>query len=324
VSLVEVTEQCAAAVGWRQTDRGWQKPALPSPSESLRRGVGLSVAFKNVGFSFGYQENCWARVELHGGAQIEEAFVYIGSAEVGQGAHTVIRQIAAETLEVPLERIHLIASDTASSPGSSGSASSSRLTVMSTSAVKGAAEKARQQWRGEERPAVGEYTYLAPKTTPFDSETGHGTPNLAYGYVAEAIEVEVDTETGQVHVLRIICADDVGKAVNPQQVEGQIEGAVAQALGWSTCENFLTADGRVLTSNLSTYLIPNISDMPEQVESIIVERPDPRMPWGIRGMGEMPFIPLAPALCAAIHDATGVWFDALPLTPERVLSRLGV
>jgi CO/xanthine dehydrogenase Mo-binding subunit len=195
---------------------------------------------------------------------------------------------------------------------------------MSTSAVKGAAEKARQQWRGEERPAVGEYTYLAPKTTPFDSETGHGTPNLAYGYVAEAIEVEVDTETGQVHVLRIICADDVGKAVNPQHVEGQIEGAVAQALGWSTCENFLTADGRVLTSNLSTYLIPNISDMPEQVESIIVERPDPRMPWGIRGMGEMPFIPLAPALCAAIHDATGVWFDALPLTPERVLSRLGV
>jgi len=321
-SLVEVTDRCATATGWRQTDKGWQKPAVLSPSESLRRGVGLSVAFKNVGFSFGYQENCWARVELHGGAQVEEAFVYIGSAEVGQGTHTVIRQVTAEMLEVPPERVRVIASDTASSPGSSGSVSSSRMTVMATNAVKGAVDRARQQWRDEERPAVAEHTYLAPKTTPFDPVTGHGTPNFAYGYVAEAVEVEVDTETGQVHVLRVVCADDVGRAVNPQQVEGQIEGAVAQALGWSTCENFLTAHGRVLTPNLSTYLIPNISDMPEQVESIIVERPDPRMPWGIRGMGEMPFIPLAPALCAAIHDATGVWFDALPLTAERVLRGL--
>jgi CO/xanthine dehydrogenase Mo-binding subunit len=196
------------------------------------------------------------------------------------------------------------------------------MTFMASSAVQGAAEKALEQWRDEERPAVGEYTYLAPKTTPFDAATGYGTPNFAYGYVAEAVEVEVDTETGQLHILRVVCADDVGKAVNPQQVEGQIEGGVAQAVGWATCENMITVDGHVLTPNLSTYLIPNISDMPEQLESVIVERPDPRAPWGVRGMGEMPFIPLAPALVAAIHDATGVWFDELPLTPERVLRGL--
>ena len=163
---------------------------------------------------------------------------------------------------------------------------------------------------------------MAPKTTTFNPETGYGTPNFAYGYVAEAVEVEVDVETGQVHILRVVCADDVGRAVNPQQVEGQIEGAVAQAIGWATCENYVAANGQVLTPNLSTYLIPNISDMPERVDSVIVEHPDPRAAWGIRGMGEMPLIPLAPALVSAIHDATGIWFDKLPLTPERVMKGL--
>jgi len=280
--------------------------------------VGIAVAFKNVGFSFGYQENCWVKIELRGGAEIEEAVVYIGSAEVGQGSHTVICQMAAEALGVPLERVRLVAADTATSPGSSGSVSASRMTFMAGNALRGAAERALERWRAEERPAVAEYTYLAPKTTPFDPETGYGTPNFAYGYVAQAVEVEVDAETGELRVLRVVCADDVGKAVNPQQVEGQIEGGVAQAVGWATCENFIVEGGRVLTPNLSTYLIPTIGDVPERVDSIIVEHPDPRGPWGVRGMGEMPFIPLAPALVAAVHDATGVWFDELPLTPEKV------
>lgn len=322
VSLTEVTEQCALAAGWQQTGAGWHKPTLPAASPTCRRGIGLATAFKNVGFSFGYQENCWAKIELRGEAEIEEALVYIGSAEVGQGTHTVIQQMAAEALDISLDQVILVASDTATSPGDAGSVSSSRMTVMASSAVQEAAEKALKRWRDEERPAVAEYTYLAPKTTQFDPETGYGTPNFAYGYVAEAVEVEVDTETGQILILRVICADDVGKAVNPQQVEGQIEGAVAQAIGWATCEDYLTANGQVLTPNLSTYLIPNISDMPERVDSVIVEHPDPRSAWGIRGMGEMPLIPLAPALVAAIHDATGTWFDELPLSPERVLREL--
>jgi len=336
VSLAKVTEQCARAAGWKKTKDGWRKPSIAGFSEltdwedsvrnsefGIRSGIGLAVAFKNVGFSFGYQENCWAKVELRGRAEIEEAVVYIGSAEVGQGTHTVIRQMAAEELHLSLERVRLVASDTATSPGSSGSASSSRMTLMAGNAVRGAAEKALERWPAEERPAVADYTYLAPKTTPFDPETGYGVPNFAYGYVAQAVEVEVDTETGELHILRVVCADDVGKAVNPQQVEGQIEGGVVQAVGWATCENFITAEGQVLTPNLSTYLIPTITDVPERMDSIIVERPDPRGPWGVRGMGEMPFIPLAPALAAALHDATGVWFDELPLTPERVLRGFG-
>jgi CO/xanthine dehydrogenase Mo-binding subunit len=322
VSLVEVTEACALAAGWYRGPEGWRKPTAPSVGMPIRRGIGLAVAFKNIGFSFGYQENCWAKVELHGAAEVEEAVVFIGTADVGQGAHTVIRQMAAEALGVDLTRVRLEAADTATSPGNSGSVSASRMTFMAGNAVRGAAAAALEHWRSEERPAVAEYTYLAPKTTRFDSETGHGTPNFAYGYVAEAVEVEVDTETGQLRVVRVHCADDVGKAVNPQLVEGQIEGGVTQALGWATVENFVTREGRVLSDRLSTYLIPTVLDMPERVASIILEHPDPRGPFGVRGMGEMPFIPLAAALVAAVHDATGVWFDEFPLTPERVVERV--
>jgi len=197
VSLVEVTTRCAEAAGWERSGRRrWRRPRLDSPSPAVRRGIGLAVAFKNVGFSFGYQENCWARVELRGQAAIESAVVSIGAAEVGQGSHTAIRQMAADALGLEIDRVRLDAADTATSPGSSGSVSASRMTFMAGNAVRGAAEAALGRWEEEERPAVGEYTYLAPPTTPFDPVTGHGTPNFAYGYVAEAVEVEVDLETG--------------------------------------------------------------------------------------------------------------------------------
>ncbi len=336
VNLVEVTRTCARVAGWEEQRQAWRRPrsdlklaaewhaptGMVRRAEALRRGVGLAVAFKNVGFSFGYAENCWARIELRGGAAVEEARVYIGSAEVGQGAHTVICQMAAEALGIDLGQVQLVPSDTATSPGSSGSASASRTTFMAGAAVRGAANEAMRRWKAEERPAVGEFTYFAPQTTRLDPVTGEGVPNLAYGYVAESVTVEVDVETGQLVVLQVVCADDVGKAVNPQQVEGQIEGGVAQALGWATCEHYVSDAGRVRTQDLSTYLMPTVQDVPVEVVPVLVERPDPRAPWGVRGMGEMPFIPLAPALVAALHDATGVWFDRLPLTPERVLQGL--
>ena len=148
-------------------------------------------------------------------------------------------------------------------------------------------------------------------------------PNFAYAYVAQAVEVEVDTETGFIKVLRVVSADDVGQAINPALVEGQIEGGVVQAQGYALLENFITKDGYVLTDQLSTYLIPTILDIPDAVEPVIVEVPDPIGPWGARGLGELPFLPLAPAIAAAVHDATGVWFDDFPLTPERVLRGLG-
>jgi CO/xanthine dehydrogenase Mo-binding subunit len=189
---------------------------------------------------------------------------------------------------------------------------------MAGNAIRGAAKLALARWRDENRPAIAEFEYLAPSTTPFDKDTGHSMPNLAYGYAAQAVEVEVDTETGMVRVLRVVSANDVGRAINPQTVQGQIEGAVVQAQGWVITEDLKVQDGYIQNPYLSTYLIPTVVDVPDRVDSVILEIPDPRGPWGARGMGEMPFLPLAPAIAAAIYDATDVWFDQLPLTPERV------
>jgi CO/xanthine dehydrogenase Mo-binding subunit len=329
VGLTETIITAARAAGWTQDVEGhWRRPAVgdmlsvisDTPS-AISHGLGFACGFKNVGFSFGYPENCWAKVELRGEAEIEEATVYCASADCGQGNHTVLAQIAAETLALPFERVRVVASDTATM-ANSGSASASRLTYVSGNAVRGAAEAAYAAWCNEERPAVAEYVYLAPKTTRLDPETGHGMPNIANGYVAEAAQVAVDTETGQVRVQRFICADDVGQAINPQQVVGQIQGGAVQALGYALQEDFQMADGRVLTDRLSTYLIPTVLDVPDAFDALIVEVPDPRGPYGARGMGEMPYLPAAAVIANALHDATGIRFDEFPLIPQRVLKKL--
>ena len=327
-SVVQVIEAARDKFGWPDTRP--PSPVTRPLSPVTRRGRGFACGFKNVGFSFGYQENSWARVELHGKDEIERAVAWHAGAEVGQGTHTVMVQMVAEAVGAPVDKVTLMTSDTVNM-GNPGSASASRMTFMAGNALKGAGEAALAKWKADtckntgtrERPAIAEYTYLGPKTTPFDKETGYAMPNFAYAYVAQAVEVEVDTETGFIKVLRVVSADDVGQAINPALVEGQIEGGVVQAQGYALLENFITKDGYVLTDQLSTYLIPTILDIPDAVEPVIVEVPDPIGPWGARGLGELPFLPLAPAIAAAVHEATGVWFDDFPLTPERVLRGLG-
>ncbi len=324
VSITQVVDACAEASGWIRSLQGWVHPGkFGSTGENpyLKRGIGFACAYKNVGFSFGAPEQSWATVELKGDVEIEEAVVHHAGADVGQGAHTVMAQMAAEALNIPIEKVRMVVSDTAVTD-SSGSASASRMTFMAGNAIKGAAEEALQKWKGEERPAVATCQYRPPRTTPLDPETGKSEPNFSYGYVAEAIEVEVDTETGQVKILNVTCTDDVGKAINPRLVQGQVEGAIVQAAGYSLMENFVQKDGQTLTRHLSTYLIPTIKDIPGNIDALILEYPDPIGPWGARGMGEMPFLPLAPAVAAAIHSATGVWFDEFPFIPERVLTGL--
>ncbi|MBV6401111.1 MAG: putative xanthine dehydrogenase subunit D [Anaerolineales bacterium] len=325
VSVAQCIEAARDRFGW---EKGKRRPeALEGKKEErgishLKRGQGFAAGFKNIGFSFGYQENCWAKIELHGATKIERVVLYHSGAEVGQGAHTVMMQMAAEATGIPFEKVELVASDTART-GNSGSVSASRMTFMSGNAIRGAAELALKKWNSEERPAVGEFKYLAPRTTQFDHDTGYSTPNFAYAFVAQATEVEVDTETGHMRVIRFISADDLGKPINPALVEGQIEGAVVQAQGYAILEDYKTKNGRVLTDQLSTYLIPTIRDIPEKVESVILEIPDPNGPWGARGVGELPYLGVAPAIASAIHDATGVWIDEFPFTPERILRALG-
>jgi len=323
VTLAKVLAEGAAQSGyWTQNERGWQRAVSSQLTEpTRRRGIGVAIGFKNIGFSFGAPEHSWATVELLGGAEIERVVVHHAGADVGQGAHTVFRQVAAEAAGVPFERVEVLGHDTATA-GNSGSTSASRMTFMAGNAIKGAAEQALEKWRAEERPAVATYKYVPPKTTPYDQETGRANPNFAYGYMAQIVEVEVDLETGQVTIVRVVSAHDVGKAINPQQIVGQIEGAVVQAAGYALMENLISREGRILNPYLSTYLIPTVLDIPHEVKPVILEYADPNGPWGARGMAEMPFIPLAPAIAAALHDATGIWFDEIPLIPERVVAKL--
>ncbi|MCE2489487.1 MAG: molybdopterin-dependent oxidoreductase [Anaerolineae bacterium] len=324
VSMPEVWRACGRESFWQDSANGNRslQPSTQDPDRPwLRRGRGIAGGFKNIGFSFGFPESCHARVELRGGPEIEQVVLYHAGSEVGQGAHTAFRQMVADAVGVPAERVRMVLADTATT-GSSGSASASRLTFMAGNAIRGAAELALRKWEDEERPALAEYTYRPPKTTALDPQTGRGRPNFAYGYVAQAVEVEVDLETGLVQLLQVVSANDVGRAINPDQIVGQTEGAIVQAQGYALMENLQVQDGRILNPFLSTYLIPTVLDVPQQVRTVLLETPDPQGPWGARGMAEMPFLPLAPAIAAAIQDATGVWVDHLPMTPERVLQAL--
>lgn len=318
VTIKKVVETCAQKAGWIQDKNGWHRPKFSHrESGQIARGLGFACGYKNVGFSFGAPEHCWAIIELYGSSEIEKVVLKHAGAEVGQGSHTAFVQMAAEALNVPIEKVQLIASDTAETLNS-GSVSASRMTFMAGNAIKGAAEEALIKWNNEERPAIASFKYLPPKTTLYDPETGKCEPNFAYGYVAEAVESEVDVETGEVTLKKVICVDDVGHAINPQMVEGQIEGAIVQAAGYGLLENFIQKNGHTFTSKLSTYLIPTVLDIPDKVESIILEYPDPIGPWGARGMGEMPYLPLVPAITSSLHDALGIWFTEFPLTAERV------
>jgi CO/xanthine dehydrogenase Mo-binding subunit len=325
VSIREVFERCveeARRADWEpsgQTDRrtGERGPA------HLVRGVGLACGIKNVGYSFGFPEQSTATVELSGRFEEERrGRVRVGAADVGQGTHLALRQIAAETLGLPLERVELVTDDSAEAPNA-GSASASRLTLMAGRAVAEAAARALAEWRDtEQEQVVATYQFRPPATTPLDDVTGAGVPNYCYGYAAQAVEVEVNLLTGQVQVLRIVSVHDVGKAINRQQVEGQIEGCLAQALGYALLEDFRVENGRVVTRYFNNYLLPTSLDMPTEIVPIILELADPNGPYGARGVAEMPLVPFAPAVAAAIHDATGVWVTQQPMTPERVLTAL--
>lgn len=324
-TIDKVSERCAEESGWQKNSDGWKLVDIPVQDKSrphIKRGIGFACGFKNTGFSFGYQENSWAKIEIHGESEIEKVIVHHGAAEVGQGAHTAIMQAAAEAVGTTYDKVEFFGEDSIIE-GDSGSSSASRMTFMALNSVKGAGELALEKWQSEERPAIAEYKYLAPKTTPYDPETGKATPNVAYGHCAQVADLEVDTETGHIRIINMISTSDLGKAINPQQVVGQIEGGTIQTIGYALMEDFIHQGGYVQTAELSSYLIPTVLDIPENFKTVIVEYADPNGPWGARGVGEMMTVPTAPAIVAAVHNATGVWFDEFPLTPERVLRGLG-
>ena len=298
--------------------------SLPAVASAIKRGRGVACAYKNIGFSFGFPERCEAEIHLFGDEGDEmptSGTVFHGGADVGQGAHTAFLQMAAEAVGLAVDNMVGVFSDTSTS-GDSGSASASRLTWMSGNSILGAAEEADKAWRDGARPAVGRFRYVPPPTEALSPIDGSCTPNFAYGYVAQVVELSVDTQTGHIVIDRVVSTHDVGRAVNPLGVVGQIEGCVVQAHGYTMSEDLQVRDGHITNPRFSGYLIPGIGDIPRRVDSVVLELADPLGPFGVRGMSEMPFMTYAPAVTAALHDATGVWFDQFPLTPSRVLAGL--
>jgi len=270
-----------------------------------------------------------------------------GAVDIGQGSNTVISQIAADALGVPLSLIVLRSADTAITPDA-GKTSASRQTFVSGKAAEksgrslrekilrfaNVSERATLQFdgaalvirEGEATRRVdlaglavdadgfvfGARETYDPPTLPLD-EKGQGTPYAQYGYGAQIAELEVDLKLGTVKLIKITAAHDVGRAINPLLVEGQIEGGIAQGIGMALMEEYIP--GR--TENLHDYLIPTIGDVPP-IETILVEVPDPEGPFGAKGLGEHVLIPTAPAILNAIRHATGVLVTKVPATPSRI------
>ncbi len=327
VGIREALKQVALAAGWKEEDGGWIKPDLGLPSAPYRRrGIGVACGYKNVGYSFGFDDKTRVIVELaiDESGEIARALVKLGASDQGMGAHTALAQIAAEALGIDYEKVRVALVDTAAVPDA-GSCSASRHVYMSGNAVIRACQEAvrkRQEavQRGERRVSA-EYEYHGRSvrpTTPYDDENGMCDPHIGYGYTSQIALVEVDVETGQTEVLKVWAAQDVGKAINPEMVKGQAGGGVHMGLGYALTEEFIQKEGLVKTRRFSEYHIPTVADMPREFIPFIVEVPDPTGPFGAKGVGEMTTLPTAPAIISAIHDAVGVWIDNLPATAEKV------
>jgi CO/xanthine dehydrogenase Mo-binding subunit/aerobic-type carbon monoxide dehydrogenase small subunit (CoxS/CutS family) len=314
-----------------------------APGNPIRRGAGVAGMWYGCG-NTSLPNPSTVRIGLKADGRIA---LHQGAVDIGQGSNTVIAQICADALGAPLGWIDLVPADTDLTPDC-GKTSASRQTFVTGKAAEKAGRKLRSMLlrlanAGEDAAltfgdgelladdcgrlqrielaalpanALG-YVMMAeesydPPTSPLD-ENGQGVPYAVYGFGAHIAEVEVNTGLGTVRVLKITAAHDVGRAINPTLIEGQIEGGAAQGLGLALMEEFFPGKGE----NLHDYLIPTIGDMPP-VESILIEDPSPEGPFGAKGIGEQALIPTAPAILNAIADATGVRITRIPATPDRV------
>ncbi len=318
-----------------------------SRGEQLRRGVGFAVGYKNIAYSEGFDDSAEARVRLQAGPAGPWVEIASAAAEVGQGIHTILAQIARTELGV--ERVVILLPDTGL-VGSAGSSSASRQTMMSGGAVQAACTAVRDAlftrvrgrlsdrgqdptdlalgggWvlrRGDpvgrieeflDTPIVETRVYHHRKTRPLDAR-GQGDPHVAFAFAAQRAVVDVDLDLGLARVVQIATAQDVGRALHPQNVHGQIEGGTAQGLGLALMEEIQMANGRIRNASFTDYLLPTILDMPP-VTSILVEEPEPGSPYGAKGVGEPSTVVSTAAIVAALRNATGRELNRVPVRPD--------
>ncbi len=320
--VAEVIRRCAALPLPEPEELPRDPLRLPGGSgnttrgEGVRRGVGFAAGFKNICYSEGFDDFSAARARLFEDGSAE---VHCAAAEVGQGVSDVILQVARTELGTDDVRL---APHTTATVGSAGSASASRMTWMAAGAVQLACRAALEE---RERRGGGEVdverVYRHPRTTPLDSETGQITgerAHVAFACAAMRAVVEVDVELGLTRVVWIGTAQDVGKAVNPIAVQGQIEGGTAQGLGLALMEEIQTRDGLIVNASFTDYLIPTTLDMPPVV-SELVEDPQPDAPYGVKGVGEPPTVVSTAAILSALRDATGRELPRVPARPEDIV-----
>jgi CO/xanthine dehydrogenase Mo-binding subunit len=284
--------------------------------EGIRRGVGYAVAYKNVAFSEGFDDYTVARVRLSARDRVPVAEVHTAAAEVGQGVVGVIEQVVRSELGV--EDVRFVAADTR--VGSAGAASASRLTWMIAGAMREACQAVRERLGSEPGPIPEEgieeeATYRHRSTSAMDPSTGRGGVHTGFAFVAHRAVVDVDVELGVARVAELACAQDVGRAINPLAVEGQLEGGGMQGLGLALMEEMVVDGGVVLSRSLGEYRIPTIVDAPD-MPSIVLELGNPDAPYGVTGVGEMASITSTPAVLAALRDATGRELTRVPARPE--------
>jgi xanthine dehydrogenase D subunit len=318
--------------------------------EDVRRGVGYGVGFKNVGFAEGFDDYSTARVTLSMGIDGPIVSVHHAAAEVGQGLVTICMQIART--ELPVGPAIVLPADT--QVGSAGSSSASRQTYMTGGAVQQSCQLVRGELLDRAAAHAGatrdglrladdgrvvdasgtiavedvsvllttpievEREYRHRETFPMDDETGQGDADVQFAFAAHRAVVDVDAGLGIVRVLDMATAQDVGKAMNPQQLEGQIEGGTSHGVGLALMEEIQVVDGKVRNPSFTDYLIPTTLDMPT-VQMTILELGDPEAPYGVRGVGEPPSISSTPAIAAAVRDATGVDVTRVPIRPDDLV-----
>ena len=275
---------------------------------------GFAVAYKNTGLGGGAPDKATAEVEVWADDRAE---VRISSAELGQGLPAVLAAFSAEELGIPVEKVNVLLGDTDYCPDG-GPTTASRQTFVSGNAVRLAARQAAEERAGGDGHALVRYDYEAPKTQPLG--TG-GDMHFAFSFCAQAALVEVEMGTGEVHVRKIIAAHDVGRAINPLTLQGQIEGGIVMAMGYTLTEHYIQEDGTPWTDVLARYKIPSITHTPA-ITSHIVEHASPAGPYGAKGVGELPSIPTSPAITNAIYRATGVRVRSLPVDQDTLLTAI--
>jgi xanthine dehydrogenase molybdenum-binding subunit len=352
VGLLECLDKTMAEVHRLGGEQPFTPRRVPG-AEHLLHVWGLAIGFKNTGLGGGAPDKAGAEVELYEDGTLE---VRTASAELGQGLVTVLQMIVAQEFGLPPGRVRVLVMDTDLTPDG-GPTTASRQTYVTGNAALNAARTLRQALastlaekfdqppenvrfieglaqvnghavelgsivgllRAEGREPRVLYEYWAPATKPLGQG---GKMHFAYSFGAQAVEIELNTHTGEVRVLRLVAANDVGKAINPLGLQGQVEGGAVMGLGNALTEHFIVEEGKIFTDRMARYRIPSITHTPE-ITSIVVEHPTAEGPYGAKGVGELVSIPTTPAITNAIYNAVGVRIDSLPVDQAEILRLSG-